>query len=221
MLWNGDQIPTFDDLDGMRSTIFASLGAGFSGMGVSHSDIGGFTIIKALSLSIYSRTEELLCRWMELAAFTSLFRSHPGSVRSDLQIYSNERLMNQLSFTSRLFKSLHPYRRHYHMLANTKGYPYMRSMVMQYPTESKWFKDVTVEQFMLGDLVLVAAITDKSSESTHVKFPSNSSWFELWTGVIHNGGSEKDIAAPIGKPPIFISWPRSDNGMLDNLFSLI
>lgn len=55
------------------------LSGGFSGFSLTHSDIGGYSTIEGiLPGASMVRSRELLFRWMELAAFTAVFRTNEG-----------------------------------------------------------------------------------------------------------------------------------------------
>ena len=60
------------------------ISAGFSGITLIHSDVGGYTYIKNFINDLFStrtnRDRDLLIRWMELSAFSSIFRSNEGSM---------------------------------------------------------------------------------------------------------------------------------------------
>jgi alpha-glucosidase len=43
LYWMGDQLPTFDKYDGLHSALIGLLNGGWSGFGIGHSDIGGYT----------------------------------------------------------------------------------------------------------------------------------------------------------------------------------
>ncbi|KAJ3312012.1 hypothetical protein HDU76_002984 [Blyttiomyces sp. JEL0837] len=223
ILWHGDQLPSYDANDGLKSAILATLGSGFSGIPISHTDVGGYTIVKAYGLPVYTRTEELLSRWMEWAAFTPLYRSHPGSVSTDLQIYDSDNLLNQLKLTSGLFVSLQPYRRKLIQDANQKGYPYIRPSFVQYPNDTQgWAGIPAYQQFFVGDSLLVALALDANVSKVTVRLPSAvSEWVEVWTGTVYNGGKDVSVNAPIGKPVIFVPKVRNDNGLLDGLFAFV
>lgn len=45
MFWTGDQLHTWDHLDGLESTVYASLSMSLSGLALTHSDVGGYTTI--------------------------------------------------------------------------------------------------------------------------------------------------------------------------------
>ena len=78
MFWEGDQLTTWDRYDGMTSALRGLINGGFSGLALNHSDTGGYTSLSRFGLG-YSREAELLKRWGELSAFTSLLRTHEGN----------------------------------------------------------------------------------------------------------------------------------------------
>ena len=77
LVWQGDQLVTWDKYDGFKTAIMATLTGGFSGISLNHSDIGGYTNASFGGVG-YNREEELLLRWMEYSAFTAAYRTHEG-----------------------------------------------------------------------------------------------------------------------------------------------
>ena len=45
LFWLGDQLVTWDEYDGLRSTIAGALSGSISGLVLQHSDIGGYTMV--------------------------------------------------------------------------------------------------------------------------------------------------------------------------------
>jgi alpha-glucosidase len=112
--WAGDQLPTWDQKDGLKSVVTAALTSSLSGMALTHSDIGGFTGVNLdphlrvylgdqsfeffssfvdRNLRIIRNDRELFVRWMELSSVlsVSLFRTHEGSTPGEnLQVWSDE-----------------------------------------------------------------------------------------------------------------------------------
>ncbi len=76
MSWAGDQTVDWSESDGLPSSIVAALSLACVGMGVSHSDVGGYTGLPDLGIV---RSKELLLRWAEYAAFTPVMRTHEGN----------------------------------------------------------------------------------------------------------------------------------------------
>lgn len=90
-LWAGDQSMNFKKNSGLPSCLAAMLSSSLVGYSNTHCDIGGYIYYKAAPplLPDSSRTPILLTRWMQLAAFSAVFRSHEGnSPERTLQIYS-------------------------------------------------------------------------------------------------------------------------------------
>lgn len=81
--------------DGIKSSVVGLLSSGISGIPFNHSDIGGYCGVDMPFLK-YKRSEELLLRWMELNAFSVVFRTHEVSISpqfwpSDLSVaYINQ-----------------------------------------------------------------------------------------------------------------------------------
>ncbi|GAB4851756.1 hypothetical protein Ancab_031158 [Ancistrocladus abbreviatus] len=78
LFWEGDQMVSWQTNDGIKSAVVGLLSSGLSGYALNHSDIGGYCAVN-LPLPAYHRSEELLFRWMELSAFTIVFRTHEVS----------------------------------------------------------------------------------------------------------------------------------------------
>lgn len=87
LFWEGDQMVSWQANDGIKSSVVGLLSSGISGYAFNHSDIGGYCAVN-LPFFKYQRSEELLLRWMELNAFTTVFRTH--EVRLDgIMTYTN------------------------------------------------------------------------------------------------------------------------------------
>lgn len=78
LFWEGDQMVSWQAHDGIKSAVVGLLSSGISGYAFNHSDIGGYCAVN-LPIINYKRSEELLLRWMELSAFTVVFRTHEVS----------------------------------------------------------------------------------------------------------------------------------------------
>lgn len=58
-----------------------------------------------------TRSEELLLRWMELSAFTPVFRTHEGNLPDKgAQVYSNERTLAHFGRMARVYVAWDFYR---------------------------------------------------------------------------------------------------------------
>ena len=97
LFWMGDQLPTYDGLDGMQSALIGQLNSGLSGFTLTHSDIGGYTNLRGIDGKDYIRTEFFIMRWIEMATFADVvMRSHPSNMPETLQLWSSPRIILHL-----------------------------------------------------------------------------------------------------------------------------
>ena len=82
LFWLGDQMQSWDEYDGIKTAVVGLLSGGVSGFSLLHSDTGGYVALKlsvdGRQIPLIARSPELLMRWMELNAFTAVFRTHEG-----------------------------------------------------------------------------------------------------------------------------------------------
>lgn len=112
-MWAGDQTMDFDFHNGIPSCVKAMLSSGLIGFSNTHCDIGGYIHlgIKSISYDFSARTDELMVKWMQLGAFSPVFRTHEGNNPQQLQVYSNPVLGRYFAFYSNIFSILADYRR--------------------------------------------------------------------------------------------------------------
>ena len=201
LLWAGDQCVDFSRHDGIGTVITAALSSGLLGNAYSHSDCGGYT-----SLLGNIRSEELLMRWCELAAFMPVMRSHEGNRPDEnLQYDSTPELLACFAQWSRIHATLAPYVRHLCQEAEKEGLPAMRPLFLHYPNDNALW--TIQDQYLYGSDMLVAPIIEEAATERQVILPGNGVWRHLWSGQDYPAG-KFDIEAPIGQPPVFY---RSDS----------
>ncbi|MFC0589070.1 alpha-glucosidase [Novosphingobium aquiterrae] len=202
LLWAGDQSVDFTRHDGIGTVITAALSAGLVGNAYSHSDCGGYT-----SMLGNVRTEELMIRWCELAAFAPVMRSHEGNRPDEnLQYDSTPELLNCFARWSRVHAHLAPYVRHLCDEAQASGLPAQRPLFLHYPDEPALF--AVQDQFLYGADLLVAPVIAAGAVSRNVVLPGIAPWQDCWTGELVPPGVHT-VAAPIGRPPVYY---RPDSG---------
>ena len=198
LLWAGDQSVDFTRHDGIGTVITAALSAGLVGNAYSHSDCGGYT-----SLLGNVRSEELMLRWCELAAFAPVMRSHEGNRPDDnLQYDSTPELLACFARWSRVHVALAPYVRHLCDEALAQGLPAQRPLFLHYPDDpSLW---TVQDQFLYGADMVVAPVIEQGAVSRQVVLPGGMPWRHLWSGKIYQPGIHV-VSAPIGEPPVFVA----------------
>jgi alpha-glucosidase len=196
LLWAGDQCVDFTRHDGIGTVITAALSAGLVGNAYSHSDCGGYT-----SLLGNVRSEELMMRWCELAAFAPVMRSHEGNRPDDnLQYDSTPELLASFARWSRIHAALAPYVRTLCEEAVATGLSLQRPLFVHYPNDPALF--AVQDQYLYGPDLMVAPVIEQGATARTVILPGAEPWRHCWSGEDFTPG-EHEIAAPIGSPPVF------------------
>ena len=223
LLWQGDQMVTWDIYDGLQSAINATLTGGFSGLSLNHSDIGGYTNISpeilGFTIEVFNRDLELLLRWMEFAAFTVAYRTHEGIIpETNAQFYDKNKFDHEscrtrfapdenINYThfdkfARVYNALAFYRKTLMEEAQTKGWPVVRHPMLHYPDDEQLA--ALQDHIMLGEEILMApfiekTFCDETKEWRQVYFPdaANTTWVHIFTGDEYGKGESYET--PAGK----------------------
>lgn len=190
LIWNGDQHVDFTDDFGMGSVVRASLSLSLSGVGFSHSDIGGYTTVPAIK-----RSKELYMRWMEMNTFTPVLRGHEGNKPwVNKQFDSDDELIKFNVKFSNIHYLLKDYLKAVESEYHEFGYPIIRPLFLHYNLYSD-------NNYLLGSDLLVIPIVKKKIKKLKIEIPSDG-WTHLFTGQNFNKG-RFTINTPIGQPPVF------------------
>ena len=203
LFWVGDQLVDWDEHDGIKSAVTGLLSSGLSGYSLEHSDIGGHTAIDNPLLKIH-RSKELLLRWIELGAFTAVFRTHEGNIPDvNHQFYTDEETLKHFVRFASIYAAWKPYRMELVGEASETGLPVVRHPFLHYPEDPEVF-DLKY-QFMVGAGLMVAPVLDPDRDSVELYLPAGN-WVHLWTGERHGSperGVYETVQAPIGEPAVF------------------
>lgn len=194
MMWAGDQNVDWSEDDGLPSVLTSALSLAMSGMGLQHSDIGGYTTLYGMK-----RTKELLLRWTEFAAFTPLMRTHEGNRPKDnWQFDSDAETIGLFARMASLHKDLKPYLQHGVKENAEQGIPLMRPVFLHYPKEP-FFE--CKDSYLLGRDLFVAPVM-KNGEVQRKVFLPDESWVHLFSSKRYTAGNHL-IETPIGSPAVF------------------
>lgn len=203
LFWLGDQLVSWDEHDGLKSAVTGLLSSGLSGYALEHTDIGGYTAIDHPLLK-YHRSKELLMRWIELAAFTVVFRTHEGNIPEvNHQFYSDEETLRHFDRFAKVYAAWQPYREDLVREAAETGLPVVRHPFIHYPDDPEVYR--LERQFMVGQEFMVAPVLDRSKEEVEVYLPAGE-WIHLWSGRTYGSPEEgvySEVAAPVGEPAVF------------------
>ncbi|GLT88090.1 hypothetical protein SLE2022_061300 [Rubroshorea leprosula] len=206
LFWEGDQMVSWQANDGIKSAVIGLLSSGLSGYAFNHSDIGGYCAIN-FPIIKYRRSEELLLRWMELNAFTIVFRTHEGNKPScNTQFYSNDKTLTHFARFAKVYKAWKFYRIQLVKEAAENGLPVCRHLFLHYPHDDKVHR-LSYQQFLVGTEILVVPVLDKGKKDVKAYFPTGEAcpWQHIWTGRLYKKpGCEVWVEALLGYPAVFV-----------------
>ena len=189
--WTGDNSSSWNHL---KLSISMLLNLGMSGFAYSGADVGGF---------IGAPSPELMTKWIEIAAFTPIFRAHSekGTPRKELWVDGPEHLSIRRQFIEQRYR-LMPY---LYALADENartGAPLMRPLFYDFPDAL----DLPCNQptaFMLGDRLLVAPPPTLESPQPYLICLPAGQWYDYWTGEPTTGQS-LPITPVLNRLPVFV-----------------
>lgn len=194
MMWAGDQNVDWSEDDGLPSVLTSALSLAMSGMGLHHSDIGGYTTLYGMK-----RSKELLIRWAEQTAFTPLMRTHEGNRPGDnWQFDHDEETIEAIKVMTNVHVSLKPYLVDLVAENANSGTPVMRPLFLHYD-ELQFYS--MKDQYLLGPDMLVAPILEEGASKRDVVLPEGE-WIHLFTKKPYQGGTYT-VEAPLLQPPVF------------------
>lgn len=194
LLWAGDQCVDFSRHDGINTVLTGALSSGLLGNAYHHSDLGGYT-----SLHGVVRSADLMHRWIDMAAFAPVMRSHEGNRPADnLQLDSNAEFLAHFARMSQVHARLAPYVRALSDEAVATGLPLQRPLFLHYDDPA--YYDVQ-DQYLYGADMLVAPVVEADRTERNVILPEGE-WVHLWSGAHYAQGTHA-VAAPYGEPPVF------------------
>jgi alpha-glucosidase len=143
-------------------------------------------------------------RWTEMAAFTTVFRTHEGN-RPDVnhQIYTDDETLRHFSRLAKIYAAWEPYRKDLVEEASETGLPVVRHPFIHYPRDTEVYG--LEEQFMVGEDLMVAPVLDPGVDTVELYLPAGR-WVHLWTGRTYgstDGGLRATVPAPMGEPAVF------------------
>ncbi len=185
--WTGDNSSTWNHLN---LAITSLLNLGMSGFAYSGADVGGF---------IGTPSPELLTKWIEVAAFTPIFRVHSvkSAPRREPWVDGERHTTIRRHFIEERYR-LMPY---LYALADENarnGAPLMRPLFYEFPDAF----DTPCEQptaFLLGDRLLIAPPPDFESPSAYLICLPAGGWYDYWTGAKVKATS--DVSVTSSTPP--------------------
>jgi alpha-glucosidase len=195
VVWAGDQQTDFSEGDGLPSVIPMGLNLGLAGFPYFGSDIAGY-----MSQGTQPTDHELFQRWTTFGALQPVMRTHHGrSARENVQWETDATTIAHFRRWSRIHMQLVPYFAGLIESFERDGLPLMKLIALQYPDEPwAW---TTIDQYLLGDRILVAPVQEKGATSREVLLPAGD-WVPLLGGPTVSGTITAN--APVTEIPAFV-----------------
>ena len=218
--WTGDINARFDVF---RDQI--SSGVNFSMAGIPYwtTDIGAFFIEgtdKGKGPALYPKGHtdpsyrELYVRWFQFGAFSPLFRSHGTGTPREVWRFGEpgDWAYEALVRFDHLRYRLLPYIYSTAWRVTNEGYTLMRGLPMDFTHDRATF-DID-NQYLFGPSMMVVPVTEHqyfplegaadSSPMIDLYLPSQTDWYDFWSGKRYQGGQTISTPTPIDEMPILV-----------------
>jgi alpha-glucosidase len=197
--WTGDNVATEEHLE---MAIRMCLGLGLSGVPFVGSDVGGF---------IKTPSPELFARWIQVGAFTPLFRTHSEFNSSEQEPWSFGDWVEDIARQYiRLRYELMPYLYNALRQSAETGLPIMRPLFLEFQDDPQAYDWQNYTEYLFGEEILVAPVTRMGHRVKKVYLPTGPAgspvtrWYDYWENKIYDGGKYIFVDAPPERLPLFV-----------------
>lgn len=209
--WAGDEDSTWT---AYRASILAGLSAGISGVFAWGFDHGGFSgAVPSVELYLRTAAMAMLCPIMQYHAEYNDHR-RPSNDRTPWNIaerHDDPGVLEVYRRFATIRDRLVPYLDEQYHHGIDAGLPLMRALALHWPTDQHIWDHPY--QYMLGDHLLVAPVTEPDVDTWTVYLPEGQ-WTDVWTGDRHDGGCRITVDAPIDRIPAFATQ-EGENRLVD------
>ncbi len=185
--WSGDIQRTFS---GLQAQIPVMLGAGMSGVGYMHSDVGGFTGEEG--------NGDLFSRWVQYGTFAPVLRVHGHGTDIEPTTYAEPYRSIARDFIRLRYRML-PYNYSLAWRNSISGIP-LATQLNFYEPENQQLNNIS-DQYFWGENLLVAPILEANQTERNVIFPQGT-WINFFDDTRYDSGIYT-ISAPKETIPVF------------------
>lgn len=212
LVWSGDIPSTFESF---KIQIICGLQMAMSGIPWWTTDIGGFHDGDIRD----PKFQELLIRWFQYGAFCPVMRLHgnrapykaplsstgggrcASGAENEIWSYGEENYEIMKKYIE-IRENMRPYTRRLMREASETGAPVMRPLFYEFPEDERAWE--IQDEFLYGDKVLVAPVTEYLQREREVYLPAGADWTEKNTGEKYRGGQTVLAKAPLSVIPVFV-----------------
>lgn len=213
--WAGDERSTFA---AFRSSIRAGLSCSMSGIPFWGWDLGGFHgDIPSAELFIRSAQMAAFCPVMQYHAETKGEFNQDRTPWNIAERTGRPEVIHYYKKYADLRMNLLPYIYDQALKCSRIGLPMMRAMFVEFPDERS---SITLDdQYMFGDSLLVAPITEEGATVRSVYFPAGN-WISLFGQKQVQGSNWCEVQADLDEIPVFIRQDKMIALHLDSSLQL-
>jgi alpha-glucosidase len=188
--WSGDNSTSWETL---KYNLRMGLGLALSGVSNTGHDIGGF--------SGPAPDAELLVRWTQFGIFMPRFSIHSwnddGSVNEPwMHAEATSFIRDLIKLRMTLAPYLYTLLRAYHLDFE----PVVRPTFFDFPDDPLcWAEN---DEMMVGAGLLAAPVVEPGVSEREVRLPIGAGWYDVRTGVLHEGGETVALPTPWDQPPM-------------------
>jgi alpha-glucosidase len=189
--WTGDNSATWQHLN---LAITQLLNLGMSGFTYSGADVGGF---------IGTPSPELLTKWIEVAAFTPVFRVHSVKDSGRREPWSDG--PRQTNIRRRFIEARYRLMPYLYALADgnaRSGAPLMRPLFYEFP-DALNAACPQPTTFLLGERLLIAPPADFESPNAYSICLPAGGWYDYWTGAKLTSATLR-VTPSLDRLPVFV-----------------
>jgi len=189
--WTGDNSASDDH---MLLGVRLMLNMGLAGLSFTGVDIGGF---------VGEANPQLFTRWMQIGAFSPLFRGHTMINSRDSEPWSYGEEAEEISRNFiRLRYRMMPYLYTAFHESSQNGLPVARSLAFDYWNDSHIFDRRWGHEYLFGPAILVAAVN--SWMPIQKIYLPHGIWYNLYNGQKYAGAQVHTIDTPREVLPVFV-----------------
>ena len=200
-VWGGDAEATFDESQGLPSTLRAGLNLSMSGVPYWGSDMTGYKCITS-----DTNDKEVFLRWIELGAASPIMMeqsacSNPLMKKTKWTLWSDADTTQIAARYFRLHTRLQPYFLALAAESSRTGRPITLHPFLLHPREPEAWK--VDGAYYLGPSIYAAPIVGRGQTVKHTWLPPGR-YVDFDDHLVYEGGKAVDLPAPLDKLPLLL-----------------
>ncbi len=202
-VWGGDAEATFDDTQGLPSTLRAGLNLSMVGVPYWGSDMTGFKCLTA-----DPNDKEVFLRWVELGAVSPIMmeqnacKNPLGGDKEKWKLWNDQETIDHYRRYAGLHTRLYPYFLVLKDQAVATGKPITLHPFLRFPEEA-WTWSVR-DAFYLGTALYASPVVSRGATTKDTYLPPGATYVDLDDHRVYAGGAVASVGAPLGKLPLFL-----------------